>query len=257
MSPDELVPVGSRNLEDLGGSAAGDLRRETLLRWFAQKSRAFPWREYTSAWHVLLAEMLLVRTRADIVGKHIADLIERFPTPESMATTELAVVEEALRPLGLRWRARRLHELSRVVAHRYRGIVPRDLDGLLGLPGVGPYVASATLSKLTGQRVRLTDTNTVRVAKRVAGIALDGDIRRRRQVQDAIAALMNGPAGSIEWLAVLDLGATICVPRDPRCQVCPMLHLCTFGMERIRGGLNGRAPSDLTSVRTTNPTPKR
>lgn len=223
-------------MQDLHKPAAGELRRKLLLHWFEQKGRAFPWRGYTSAWHVLLAEMLLLRTRADIVAKHVDTLIDRFPTAAAMATEELSNVEDALRPLGLRWRAERLHELSRVIVDRYRGDVPLDRTALMELPGVGPYVASATLSKLTGQKVLLTDTNTVRVAKRVAGLSLKGDVRRLKRVQEAIASLFNGPAGAVEWLAILDLGATVCVPRNPRCVECPIGHLCVIGRQQVDAG---------------------
>jgi A/G-specific adenine glycosylase len=178
--------------------------------------------------------MLLLRTRADIVAKHIGALIKRFPTAEAMASEKWEVVEESLRPLGLRWRAHRLHDLSRVICDKYGGRVPLESRELLDLPGVGPYVASATRSKLTGEKVLLTDTNTVRVATRVAGLNVEGDVRRRREVQRAIGSLFNGPAGANEWLAILDLGATVCVPRNPRCPECPIVYLCSFGSRRVK-----------------------
>ena len=195
-----IPKLGVISREALG---AGELRRRMLLQWFVVNGRTFPWREYTSEWHVLLAEMLLLRTRADIVAKHIGVLIQHFPTPVAMSAQGLGSVEESLRPLGLRWRAHRLYQLSRVITDDYGGRVPVERGALLGLPGVGPYVASATLSKLTGEKVLLTDTNTVRVAKRVAGLDLEGDVRRRSVVQKAIASLMNGPVGAVEWLAIL------------------------------------------------------
>jgi A/G-specific adenine glycosylase len=213
---------------------AGELRRRLLHEWFQKRSRVFPWRKYTSRWQVLLAEMLLLRTRADIVVKHIDTIVCRFPTPASLAIQDMRTVEEALRPLGLRWRAHRIHQLSQVIVSNYGGQVPLELDKLLDLPGVGPYVASATLANLTDQHVLLTDTNTVRVATRVAGIAARGDIRRRREVQSAIAALLGGPTGADDWLAVLDLAATVCLPRNPRCADCPIAALCARGIETLR-----------------------
>jgi len=228
-------------LKYLASPAAGELRRQLLLQWFPQNSRIFPWREYTSPWHVLLAEMLLLRTRAENVAKHIGALIERFPTAEAMASEELNAIEEALRPLGLRWRAHRLHELSRVIVRSYGGRVPLERKALLNLPGVGPYIASTTLSKLAGQKVLLTDTNTVRVAKRVAGVKLEGDLRRRKVVQEGIASLMNGPVGIVEWLAILDLGATVCRPRNPLCPECPIVKLCIYGKHQVRSPLVGEA----------------
>jgi A/G-specific adenine glycosylase len=100
------------------------------------------------------------------------------------------------------------------------------MTALLSLPGVGPYVASATLAAVTGEEVVLVDTNTVRVAKRVAGLTLRGDIRRRREVRAAITALLGGPADISDWLAVLDLAATVCLPRDPKCARCPIEMDC-------------------------------
>jgi A/G-specific adenine glycosylase len=206
--------------------SAGVRRRSNLRRWSLAERRSFPWRTYSGPWKVLFAEMLLLRTRAETVARWIDELLERFPTPESMARVEAEAVADAFRPLGLRWRARRLHDLSRVLVERHGGQVPLEMTALLSLPGVGPYVASATLAALTGKNVVLVDTNTVRVAKRVAGLDLQGDVRRRREVREAIAALLGGPAGADDWLAVLDLAATICLPRDPQCTQCPIERDC-------------------------------
>jgi A/G-specific adenine glycosylase len=216
---------------DLQAPATGDRRKQLLNQWFENNGRVYPWREYTSDWHVLLAEMLLLRTRADIVAKHIDRLVRLFPTADAMASEELGAVQESIRPLGLRWRAHRLHELSKVIVSSYGGRVPLERKALLNLPGVGPYIASTTFSKLTGEKVTLTDTNTVRVAKRVAGVKLEGDIRRRKVVQEAIASLINGPGEVVEWLAILDLGATVCRPRNPLCPQCPIVDLCTYGSQ--------------------------
>ncbi len=196
--------------------------------------------------------MLLLRTRADIVAKHIGSVIEEFPTPHAMATTDLSAVERALRPFGLRWRARRIHETARVLTNAFSGQVPLNLELLLELPGVGPYVASATLATLTGGRVVLTDTNTVRVAKRVAGLSVRGDARRRKDVQAAIASLMGGQTTAADWLAVIDLAATVCVLRDPRCADCPIKGLCRHGIadsgrlsqsNTVGGRHSGRLPA--------------
>jgi A/G-specific adenine glycosylase len=122
--------------------------------------------------------------------------------------------------------------------------VPLNLELLLGLPGVGPYVASATLAALTGRSVVLTDTNTVRVAKRVAGLNAPGDVRRRNDVQAAIASLMGGRTGAADWLAVIDLAATVCLPRDPRCAECPIHSLCASGTASLKAGSWGPNQSE-------------
>jgi A/G-specific adenine glycosylase len=181
----------------------------------------------------LLAEMLLLRTRADVVARCIPAIIERFPTPKAMAGASGQDVEDSLRPLGLRWRAHRLHELAGVIVETYRGRVPLVYQDLIALPGVGPYVASATLSALTGSAVFLTDTNTVRVAKRVAGLRLEGDVRRRKAVQAAIGLLLGGESVLVDWLAVVDLAATVCLPRRPHCEKCPICDLCRYGLQNL------------------------
>jgi len=208
---------------------AGTRRKRLLREWFSLQSRSFPWRFYTSAWTVLLAEMLLLRTRADVVARFIPAIVERFPTSTAMAEASKQDVEDSLRPLGLRWRARRLHDMAQVIVASYGGVVPKAYDDLISLPGVGPYVASATHSALTGSGVLLTDANTVRVAKRVAGLDLEGDVRRTKKIQAAIALLIGGPSMLVDWLAVVDLAATVCVARNPRCEICPIRSLCAYG----------------------------
>lgn len=210
---------------------SGAQRREKLRDWFRTKSRDFPWRTYTSPWEILLSEMMLLRTRADVVAKHAPRLMGQFPSPQSMARKTAADVEHALRPLGLRWRARSLHELATVLVSEHGGQVPLNSRSLMNLPGVGPYVAQATLSALTGQPVVLTDANTVRVATRVAGLRLEGDVRRRKLVQKALSDLVGGEAGLSDWLAVVDLAATICLPRKPNCAICPIHQLCEYGRQ--------------------------
>ncbi len=223
----------SSTVIDVHNAASGIRRRRRLRAWFRLKSRRFSWRAFTSPWLVLLAEMLLLRTKAEIVEAHIDAVIEEFPTPQALARAETSAVEDALRPFGLRWRARRIHETAQLLADSYNGEVPRDLKSLLDLPGVGPYVASATLATLSGGRVVLTDTNTLRVATRVAGISARGDVRRRKDVQASIGMLMGGPTTADDWLAVIDLAAKICLPRDPRCAECPIDDLCSYSLATV------------------------
>jgi A/G-specific adenine glycosylase len=129
--------------------------------------------------------------------------------------------------------------------------VPLDLELLLCLPGVGPYIASATLAALTGRSVVLTDTNTVRVAKRVAGLNAQGDIRRRNDVQAAIGSLMGGRTKATDWLAVIDLAATVCLVRDPRCAECPIHRLCAYGVASLKAGSSAPGQSDAFFRRST------
>ena len=190
-------------------------------------------------WHTLVAETLLRRTRAAQVQNRIADVLVKYPTPSTMAATPPEEIRSDLYQFGLRWRAESLAESSRVIEHELAGHVPTDIDGLLALPGVGPYVAAATSATVTDAEVRLVDTNTVRVATRVAGMFQAGDIRRRAKVVGAIDALLGGAASARDWWAVLDLAASVCLPRAPLCAQCPLRTHCATG--DAQSG-DGRAP---------------
>ena len=205
---------------------AGKARRLALEEWFVARRRDFPWRVGLGAWGTFVAEMLLRRTRAHQVARHLPDVLERYPHPSALAGASVAEVERTLRPLGLYWRARTLHAAAGIIARDFHGRVPSDFDQLVSLPGVGPYVASATLAAVMKSDVCLIDTNTVRVATRVAGIHRPGDIRRRRDVQDAIAELLGGYAPARSWWAVIDLAATTCTPKSPACPTCPLRPWC-------------------------------
>lgn len=204
----------------------GALRRQRIEEWFQASQRVFQWRKFAEPWSVFVAEMLLRRTRAAQVESKLGKVLDQFPTPKAMAESDPHIVEEALRPFGLLNRSRSLFESARLIVTDHEGELPLDLEDLLALPGVGPYVALATLSVVANRSVVLTDTNTVRVASRVAGLALKGDSRRRKEVQIAISTLVGGAAPASVWWAVIDLAAQVCIPKSPVCDSCPINDLC-------------------------------
>jgi A/G-specific adenine glycosylase len=218
-----------REGSDRDANLAGRERRRQLRRWFRSRARDFSWRRDPQPWPVLVAEMLLRRTRAAQVEQHLPRILARFPDAAALAAAPLDEVEAELYSLGLRWRARDLSVASNQIVERHGGQVPLKVEELLELQGVGPYVASAVAATLTRRRVVLTDTNTVRVACRVAGIDRAGDIRRSRDVQEAITGLLDGPATVRDWWALLDLAAAICTPARPCCAECPFRSLCVGG----------------------------
>jgi A/G-specific adenine glycosylase len=212
---------------------AGNRRRSALRRWFTDSQRTFSWRRTRDPWQTLVAESLLRRTRAAQVEHRIGEVLARYPTPESMAQASLDQVRTDLRSFGLQWRADNLAATARIVTNEHRGRVPTDTESLMSLPGVGPYVASATSATVHGTAVSLVDTNTVRVATRVNGTYRTGDIRRRRDVAAAIADRLGGAARARDWWAVLDLGALVCTPLEPRCGECPIKSECVTGQHAV------------------------
>ena len=213
---------------------AGGLKRRRRLRvWFGERRRRFPWRDTPEPWHVFVAEMLLRRTRAQQVAQHLPRILSAYPDPAAMATASPSEVRAALRPLGLVWRADTLKAAAEVIHRIHAGQVPVEQSALLSLPGVGPYVAFSVLTLLTNEDVLLTDANTVRVAMRVAGLELGGDVRRRARTQEALRDLLGGPAPAADWWAVLDLAAAVCRHRQPQCRTCPLSRECSTGIANV------------------------
>jgi A/G-specific adenine glycosylase len=219
-----------------GKQADGKKRRRRLRRWFAARRRRFQWRERSEPWPVFVAEMLLRRTRAEQVAAHLPRVLSSYPNPGVMAAASMSEVRAALRSLGLVWRADTLKEAAEIIDREHAGCVPLDESALLSLPGVGPYVAYSLLARFTKQRVVLTDTNTVRVAVRVNGLSLRGDVRRRIRTQEALRGLLGGTATAADWWAVLDLAASTCTPRNPRCSRCPIVDHCLTGAGLVSNG---------------------
>jgi DNA (cytosine-5)-methyltransferase 1 len=199
--------------------------REQLLGWYESEGRKFPWRSGVDPWRVLMAEVCLRRTRADQVVPVFEALSQIAPTPEAMIQRETEVFE-AMRSLGLRWRADNMLAIARALVHHHDGRVPDSFETLLALPGVGDYVAQAVLIFGFGKRGVVIDTNTQRIAARL--------FRRQRMKRWQVRldlqrqAGLDGSDASLNY-ALLDLGALVCQPGQPRCDACPVRrHCATF-----------------------------
>lgn len=199
-----------------------------LRRWHRSHRRPFSWRETASPYETLVAEVLLQRSRAATVEPVYADLLERWPDAAGLAKARVRDIENIVRPLGLTSRAKRLRELA--VALVALGGVPRDEASLRALPGVGRYAARATLARM-GRRTPVVDGVSGRVYRRVFGRpgAEDGALWALAEW-----ATPRRDVASWNW-AVLDLAATICLPRLPRCASCPLRAVCVSA-KSARGG---------------------
>lgn len=198
--------------------------RRRLLAWGRDNRRSFPWRETNDPFRVLVAEVLLQRSRGRTVAVVFSDLLDRWPDASSLASARVTSIEAVIRPLGLVGRASKLRELARSVARS--GSVPDTVEGLLALPGVGPYAAGATMAAAYGRPAPVVDGVTARVYRRYFGLALDLPPSTDRRLWDAVKATTPRRAAR-EWnWAVLDLAATICLPKRPRCSECPLASDC-------------------------------
>src|SRR4051794_35834306 len=163
------MPLKTTPDTDAAASTARWLRQR-VLSWAERHGRDFAWRRSSDPYHVLLAEVLLHRTRADVVEPIFLRLRATYPTPADLAQADEDGLMALLRPLGYSHRSRRLRSLGHALVERHAGVVPNDRAALLALPGVGPYIANAVLAGAFGERVPLLDPNVIRVIGRVYGI---------------------------------------------------------------------------------------
>lgn len=192
-----------------------------VLSWGAPRLRDLPWRRTRDPWAVLVSEVMLQQTQVTRVIPRWEAFLGRFPTPEACAAAPLGDVLREWQGLGYPRRARNLHATARVVA--MAGAFPRELDGLLALPGVGPYTARAVMAFAFELDVAVVDTNIARVYARIAGERLTPK-RVQAMADEALAV-----GDSWTWnQCLMDLGATLCRPTSPSCDDCPLGHRCAW-----------------------------
>ena len=201
--------------------------RENLIQWFRWNRRDFPWRRPSlNAWQVLLVEMCLHRTKADQVAQ-VADRLMRLGRTPNSFLDNTEALEPALVSLGLHWRSENLRRAAEFIKNEFNGSVPDNWQELISVPGVGDYIASAVLCFAFGRPSVLLDTNTLRIARRVAG----SDLKLSRWEFRLLLHDLAGADGTdIEWnQALLDLGALVCRARAPKCGHCPVRNHCATG----------------------------
>lgn len=207
--------------------------RAALLRWYAQHRRQLPWRKDRDAYRVWVSEIMLQQTRVAAVLEHYRVFLEAFPTVEALALAPEERVLALWSGLGYYRRARMLHKAARVVASELGGVIPREVEGLRKLPGVGRYTAAAIASIAYGEATAVVDGNVERVLSRLLGTpdgTPDGEARggaHSNTVAWKRAQELLDPRHAGDWnQAMMELGATVCMPQSPQCLVCPVLRWC-------------------------------
>jgi len=197
---------------------------EALHAWGERSLRDLPWRRTRDPWAVLVSEAMLQQTQVARVVDRYGPFLARFPTPAAMASAPLADVLDAWAGLGYYRRARDLHRAATAIVALHHGRVPETLTELMALPGIGAYTARAVLALALEHDHGVVDTNAARVLAR----AVTGAPMTAAAVQRLADDLV--PPGTA-WLhnqTLLDLGATICTARSPRCDVCPLRSPCAW-----------------------------
>ncbi|MPZ12910.1 MAG: A/G-specific adenine glycosylase [Chloroflexi bacterium] len=235
----------SRHPEASSASGAGKTEmfdaRRALLDWYAQYGRDLPWRRHPTPYRVLLSEIMLQQTQVDRIVPYFEAFVERFPTLADLAAAETHEVIRLWGGLGYNRRAVQLRNLARIVMEQYGGELPQDRHALLALPGVGPYTAGALLSIAFAHDEPAMDTNVRRVVGRYAFGESVSPSELERAARDFVPP---GRAG--EWnQALMDLGSSICLSRQPHCLICPLQTGCR-GKGRVLDGETARGASPKT-----------
>jgi A/G-specific adenine glycosylase len=195
--------------------------RRALLRWYDTHRRDLPWRRTRDPYRIWLSEIMLQQTRVAAVLEHYRLFLERFPSVEALAAASEADVLAAWSGLGYYRRARRLRQCAQQIVEQYRGSFPHKSEALIALPGIGRYTAAAIASIAFAKPLAVVDGNVERVVQRLMGKTLT----TRQTWEHAQEFLARSRPGDFNQ-AMMELGATVCVPREPRCIVCPVRKWC-------------------------------
>ncbi len=207
-----------------------------VIEWGRRGVSTFPWRQTEDPYKILVAEILLRKTTRGQVVRVFGPFVKTFPNVKSLSIARITDIRNLIRPLGLEnVRASSLARLAKCIVAKHCGKVPTSRDQLLQLPGVGPYIANAVMCMAYGKDESLVDTNAIRVIARVFSVR-----SRRSRIRDdpilwkiASDLLPRGRARDYN-LSLLDLAASVCLPRRPKCFECPLLHLCDFGKRQTQ-----------------------
>ncbi|MES5982349.1 A/G-specific adenine glycosylase [Cutibacterium acnes] len=204
---------------------------EAICAWFDADGRDLPWRRPgTSAWGVLVSEVMSQQTPMSRVIGPWHEWMNRWPTPDDLAEEDSGEAVAAWGRLGYPRRALRLHSCAVAIATEHDGVVPNSYDELVALPGIGDYTASAVVSFAFGGRATVLDTNVRRlIARAESGIANcpTSVTRAERVVADALVP--DEDVRAAKWaVASMELGALVCTARSPQCEVCPIRDSCRW-----------------------------
>ncbi len=213
-----------------------------LMKWHLASARDLPWRGEEDPYKIWISEIMLQQTRTETVKGYYARFLQAFPDVFSLANAEESKVLKLWEGLGYYSRARNLHAAAKMVAYELGGVFPDTLESLKKLPGVGDYAAGAIASIAFNLREPALDGNQARVLSRVLGIT--DVIKTPQALYDRALGLVPEKDPGEYNQALMGLGAMICLPRNPKCEMCPVRDVCTAFREGMQSELP-RKPEKL------------
>ncbi len=210
----------NKNVLDLTPGNLTRLRR-ALLGWYDRNRRDLPWRRNSHPYHVWVSEIMLQQTRVAAVFDHYARFMQKFPTVHALAAARESSVLAAWSGLGYYHRARRMHQSAKVISHKRGGEFPQTAEEWRELPGIGRYTAAAIASIALGEAVAAVDGNVQRALSRMSG-----RIAGREAIWQRAETLLDHQQPGNFNQAMMELGAIICTPRNPQCELCPLNAWC-------------------------------
>ncbi|MGZ8450334.1 MAG: A/G-specific adenine glycosylase, partial [Candidatus Deferrimicrobiaceae bacterium] len=209
-----------------------------LLRWFRTAARPMAWRETRDPYRIWVSEIMLQQTRVETVAPYYDRFLLKFPDVETLARAPLDDVLKKWEGLGYYSRARNLHRAAGILVARHGAKVPRTVEALMALPGIGRSTAGAIAAIAFGADVPILDANARRVVARL--FAVEGDLRSsavENVLWERSARLVRKGKGRETALAVMDLGAVVCLPNAPRCRVCPLRSRCSSCLRGLQDSI--------------------
>ena len=216
--------------------------RTRLLGWYRRHGRALPWRPTSDPYHILVSEVMLQQTQVDRVLPKYAEWLDKYPSFEALAAAPEDDVTRTWYPLGYNVRPKRLQAIAREAVTRFDGELPSDEETLLSFNGIGRYTAGAIRSFAFRERAAIVDTNVARVLFRVFVGRGDPKAHAMKSRLWRISHALVPVRHAFDFnQGLMDLGATICTPRKPKCPLCPVAAMCRTGTSarmtaRTRGG---------------------
>jgi len=219
--------------------------RAALLGWYGPRARPLRIRATREPWPILVSEVMAQQTQISRVDEAWTAFIKRYPTPRALAEASTGDVLRAWAGLGYNRRAVNLQRAAAAIEDSYGGRVPASIDELEALPGVGPYTARAVAAIAFGMPVAAVDTNVRRVVTRVVGEPLTPP-----RLQEEADALVDGHDPATWTHASMELGATVCVSRKPRCEACPVSIWCVSAGRVVAPARRANAPEPAFELTT-------